>query len=200
MRRFSAAVLLSAVLVSFSCDAQHYTVTVENRSSKTVAYAYNGAQAEIPENDSHVYRVEAYTLPPLDISVPGAISVKMESLSSGERYVFRDLAFSEDGVPLSLRVTNTLDCDVKLRLRKRINDDLEYDYIQKTDGSLDTELSIPKPDSSGQSSSHEDAEIYTANPNFTAYYMQTGAFAVEFSPKISWEIEENVMKVLIESD
>jgi hypothetical protein len=140
--------------------------------------------SDLPEEQlaaglSRDYRVEAYTLPPGDISVPGAMSVKMESHSSGERYVFSDIT------PLDLEVENKLDVEVQLRAHKRISDELEYEYIEyiKADGSTATALTIP-PGQTGKG-----AKIYTIDPNFTVAL---------YSPAITWKFEDNIMKVLIE--
>ncbi|MDR0640997.1 MAG: hypothetical protein LBG07_00885 [Treponema sp.] len=185
MKKFSVTVLL--VLTFFSCDTKYYTVTADNQSSKTVTYAYNGAVRTLSPNSSELYRVEAYTLPPEGISVlAGAMSVKMESHASGERYVFRDITPLVDGIPFELQVTNNLNVAVELRAAKSINDTLEYEYIEctKPDGSLATELTIP-----AGSNTHDPAKIYTISPNFTVAL---------YSPTITWKFEDNIMKVVIE--
>jgi hypothetical protein len=108
--------VLSAVLTILSCDPKYYTVTVENQSAKPVTYTYNDIKtADLTPGASKEYHVEAYTLPPGEISVAGAASVEMESQGSGERYVFKDRK------SLILQVENKLSEDVYLTADKYID-------------------------------------------------------------------------------
>jgi hypothetical protein len=167
---------LSAVLLFFSCGTKYYAVVVENGSSKAVTYTYNGSVTTFVPGGSAEYRVEAYTPPPVDIAVDGAMSVAMESLLSGERYVFSDIDF------LTLQAENTLGMEVKLRAGKYIDDDHIYEYIETDSG--ETVLTVPKT----SDNTHAPAKIYTTNPHFTVE---------AYSPEITWTIEDDVMKVVI---
>jgi hypothetical protein len=169
---------LSAVLLFFSCGTKYYAVVVENGSSKAVTYTYNGSVTTLVPGGSAEYRVEAYTPPPADIAVDGAMSVAMESLLSGERYVFSNIDF------LTLRVENALGMEVKLRAGKYINDDHIYEYIETDSGG--TVLPVPAANDAG--TTHAPAKIYTTNPHFTVE---------AYSPEITWTIEDEVMKVVI---
>jgi hypothetical protein len=177
MKRVSV-ILLSAVLLFFSCDTKYYAVVVENGSSKAVTYTYNNSVTTIAPGESAAYRVEAYTLPPEDIAVDGAMSVAMESLLSGERYVFSDIDF------LTLQVENTLGMEVKLRASKYINDDHIYEYIETDSGG--TVLPVPAANDAG--TTQVQAKIYTINPHFTVE---------AYSPEITWVIEGDIAKGFI---
>jgi hypothetical protein len=177
MKKSGPLIVLFAALTLFSCGTKYFTVTVENQSSKDVTYTYTGIEETLPVSGSRVYHVEIYTPPPGDISVPGAMSVEMESQDSGERYVFKDIDPSY--FPLALHVTNNLSIPVELRAGKYIHDKLTYEYID--DGSGGTRLFIP-------ANMDATAAIYTVHPNFTVFL---------YTPTITWEIKNDVMEVVI---
>jgi hypothetical protein len=130
-------------LVFFACETRYYSVIITNDSSKDIFYEYNGSFDTLAQKNSKTYQVKAYTQSPRDISVTGAMSIKMETRSSGEEYVFTDVT------ALNLYVLNSL--NVKITL-------LSDNYI---DNNGVTSLTIqPKTEI-------KTAEIYTRAPKFT---------------------------------
>jgi hypothetical protein len=119
---------------------------VKNESTvKTVSYTYNGISDTLAPSESKTYEVEAYTPPPTNISVPGALSVIMNR--QGDTFTFKDV----DGIPL--KVTNALSINVTIKAGNYIWDE--------TNNSV--ELNIPK-----NTERVDNLVIYTANPRFTS--------------------------------
>jgi hypothetical protein len=186
MKKSGPLIVLFAALTLLSCDPKYYTVTVENQSLKDVTYTYNDIQTTLARNSSRDYQVEAYALPPKDISVPGAMSVEMESRGSGERYVFKNVD------PLALHVTNNLSVDVELRASRRIHSKLTYEYIKDSAG--ETTLTILAwTNATGPGEAN--ADIYTSTPQFTV--LSPAHSLISPAPSVIWEIKNNVMEVTI---
>jgi hypothetical protein len=139
MKKLILGVLVCLALVA--CETKYYSVLITNNSSKAVTYTYNGSPNTLLSGVSEDYQVKAYTQPPKDISVPGALSVEMEN--KGEEYVFVNVP------PIDLHVINTLSVSVTIKAD---------DYIDN-DGS--TELAI------GALTEVKTAKIYTGRPNFS---------------------------------
>jgi hypothetical protein len=99
------------VFVSLSCDTKYYSVTVRNASSKSVTYSYDGFTDTLVAAASKEYQVKAYTQPPGNISVPGAMSVEMKTMPSGGEYVFEDIT------AINLNILNTLSTNVRRLFR-----------------------------------------------------------------------------------
>lgn len=176
MKKFGPVIVL--VLALLSCDPKYYTVTVENQSTKSVTYEYNGVKTvDLVPGDSREYRVEAFAPPPSGISVAGAVSVEMESRGSGERYVFKDRK------SLTLEVENKLSVDVYLVADKYID-------VSGSTPSLPLTTLEVKYDST-----HNPAKIYTETPQFTVLATPSSLFYP--APSISQNIENGVMKVVI---
>jgi hypothetical protein len=174
----SAALTVLIVLILLSCGAKHYTVTVENQSAeKTVTYIYGGVTETLPASSSKEYRVEAFTLPPGDISVEGAASVEMESQGSGERYVFKDRK------SLDLEVENRLSVAIELMADK---------YIEVEEGGK--KLTILQV--SASSKSDGSAKIYTEIPKFAVLSKDSHSLIYP-PPSVTWNIKNSVMKVVI---
>jgi hypothetical protein len=146
------------VLGFISCETREYSVTVNNNSSKPVTYTYNDITDTLSISESKEYQVKAYTQPPKNISVPGALSVQVENLKSGEEYVFTNAS------PLDLHVLNTLDISVVLVADK---------YIDAGDES--TELIIPAR------MENKTSKIYSRKPKFTilSEYSPTVVWEIE---------------------
>jgi hypothetical protein len=136
-------VILTCVFILFSCDTKYYTVTVRNKSAKTVTYTYNGVQDTLSPTDAKEYQAEAYTQPPGDISVSGAMSVKMEKTLHSDEYLFADVTGAE------LKIQNTLNIAVRIMA--------EGGYVE---GPGDT----PYVECSGNAETS--AKVYTTRPVF----------------------------------
>jgi hypothetical protein len=144
MRRyFSFLLIVFVVLTLVACEVRYYSVLIANNSSKNVSYEYNGSPDTLDSDKSKTYQVKAYTHPPKNISVTGAMSVKMETRLSGEEYAFVNAA------ALDLHVLNTLDVELTL---------MADNYI---DNSGETSLTIPA------NTEIKTAKIYTTTPHFT---------------------------------
>jgi hypothetical protein len=177
-------IVLSAVLAILSCDPKYYTVTVKNQSGKDVAYTYNGIKTDdLAPGDFREYQVEAYTPPPGEISVEGAMSVEMESLGSGERYVFKNRK------SLVLQVTNKLSEDVYLTADKYIDASASTPPSPPPSSLPTTTLYVPKNNITNT------ATIYTENPRFVVLATLSSLFYPP--PVVRLEIKNNVMEVVI---
>jgi len=146
------------------CEAEKYTVLIENKSTKVaVSFTYNGTQESLAPSTSKTYEVSAYTPPPTNIGVSsGALSVKMNT--KGDTFTFVDVT------PLTLNVTNNLSVDV----------DLKADNYIDNSGKLI--ITIPK------NSDIKNAKIYTSHPNFTSdpYYKPFSNVPVT----IDWDFDD----------
>ena len=143
MKKLIFVLAVLATLLVVGCETKYYTVLVTNDSSKTVSYTYNNTSDTLAAKTSKTYEVKAYTQPPKDISVPGALSVKITS-KGGDTFTFVDIE------PYNLNVVNKLPIEVKIKADNYIDDN----------GS--TKLVI---DANTEKTT---AKIYTSNPNFTA--------------------------------
>jgi hypothetical protein len=112
--------------------------------------------------------VKAYTQPPANISVSGAMSVKMEN-QSGDQFIFSDIA------PFNLYVLNALSVDIVISADK---------YIETVDGL--TELAV------GQRQEATNAKIFTRRPQFT---IKAGNYPS--LPNYDFKIEGNTMYVVV---
>jgi len=130
-------------LLSAGCDEKNYTIIIKNDSSKTVTFTYDGTRESLDPFASKTYEVKAYAQQqPVDISVPGAVSVKMDRKE--DTFTFVDVK------PFTLTVENKLtNDDVKIKAEN---------YIEDDDGS--TEITI-------KANSSKTAKIYTSEPKFT---------------------------------
>ncbi len=114
-----------------------FDVSIKNDSSKTVTYTYNGSSDTLSPGESKIYKVQAHTPKPQNISVSGVMSVVM---SYYDGYVFKNVE------PISLHISNKLAFPVELSAGK---------YLEPA------EIVIPANDI------HNTAMIYTTMPNFT---------------------------------
>jgi hypothetical protein len=137
--------LIFAVFVVFafvSCETRYYTVTIKNDSSKSVTYTYDDITDTLAVSGSKEYQVKAYTQPPKNISVPGAMSIQVESLPSGEELKFTDVA------SIDIHVLNTLDTEITLTADNYIDNNGTTSLIVPAKSEINT------------------AKIYTKTPRF----------------------------------
>ena len=145
MKKLFILVFIGACFLFSFCDEQTYTVLIENTSSKTVSYLYDGDSNTLLTGENKVYyKVKSYTQPPKDITVLGAMSVKMTRAG--------DVITFTDAEKIDLSVTNLLSSKVTLKAGE---------YIDAGGG--ETEMEIPA------GGTDESAKIYTATPKFTTF-------------------------------
>jgi hypothetical protein len=148
-----------------------------------VEYTFNGSTTRLNAGNSKEYQVEAYTPQPRDISIISVpneevMKIKMETMLSGEEYIFTNAK------KLDLEVENTLNYEITL---------MADNYIEISSSSpLDskTRLKVPaqsKIKSGGTTSYY----IYTDTPKFTI------APPSGYYPTIEWNITDNTMHVTI---
>jgi hypothetical protein len=142
-------------------------VEITNISTKDVTYIYNDNTETLLPDTSKSYLMGAYTQPPKDISVLGAMSVKMENFR-GEKYTFNDV------LPINLNVLNTLPVNVTIKADNYIWD--------KKSSSIESFIlaDVERTD---------DLLIYTSTPKFTAY--------ADYPVTIDWELKGNTIYVIL---
>jgi hypothetical protein len=123
-RRFLLLVIMAG-MVLVSCETRYYSVMVRNNSSKAVTYIFNNVKDTLPPSGAREHQVEAYTQAPKELSVPGAMSVKMEYISKDDSYLFTD------STPLELKIINPTVYDVRVIEEGRYaGDNADHPYIE----------------------------------------------------------------------
>jgi len=141
MKKSLVLVLIGTIFLFSSCEeTKLYTILIKNESSKPVSYEYDGASNTLAVNASKFYEVKAYTQPPKNITVTGAMSVKMDRAGDTLTFV--------DAEEITLKVTNQSSYEVKLKADNYIDDNGSTE-IDVTSGVTKT------------------AKIFTVRPNFT---------------------------------
>jgi hypothetical protein len=138
-----------------------------------VEYTFNGSTARLISGNSKEYQIEAYTPGPKDISIISVpneevMKIKMETMLSGEEYIFTNAK------KLDLEVENTLNYEITL---------MADNYIDDNSGK--TRLLVPAQ------SNTTTGTIYTDTPKFTI------APPSGYYPTIEWNITDNTMHVTI---
>jgi hypothetical protein len=130
----------------FACDDKYYPVVVQNNSTKTISYTYNGISDSLGTSGSKMYEVLAGTPGPVDIKIDNdpskPMSIKLERQMNG--YYFKDVT------PIKLDVENTLSVEITIKADN---------FIDGDNGG--TELKISANDKK------QDIDIYTTTPKFT---------------------------------
>ena len=158
MKNHSLIVLIGIIFLFSSCEETLYTVLIKNESSKSVSYVYDGDSNTLSPGDHRFYdEVKAYTQPPKDISVPGAMSIRMENYQ-GEVFTFVDTK------KITLSVTNELDFRVKLKASNYYK--LPFVAKTKADDYIDAGNDLTEMHIAANAGPSE-AFIYTERPEFT---------------------------------
>jgi hypothetical protein len=178
MIKYIGAFFIFFVFMFSSCGTRYYSVTVRNDSSKDVKYTYNNTTDTLAPSSSKKYQVEAYTQEPKDISVPGAVSVKMRTVYPGSEYLFEDIP------SMDVEAVNSLTIGVRITAGTNIEDAAGNPFIEC-------------PASSG-TPSRTRGKIFTDKPVFesTPKYEGQPDFP-ESSVSFSWYVSDNLMTVSI---
>jgi hypothetical protein len=167
----SFSLLILAVFALGTCETRYYSITLRNNSSKQVTYTFDDITDTLAPIASKDYQVKAYTQPPKDLSVSGAMSVKVDKERQTEEYVFKDIP------PTTITILNTLPVPVRVKAGKYIEDIAGNPFIECQEYNTST------------GASETTGKIFTNNPVFQSVPKYEGQTDYSDYPVIfDWKI------------
>ena len=158
------------VLLLGSCEKKsYYSVSITNKTDKTVTYIYNGLSESLAPLTSKTYEVEPYSLPPTNYKDHfGIASININTDNLTGNYFFTNADFFYLEVISHLKIDATLKADNFLFNENGYRDEKDeienyhsvlIKYSDEPDVEPEEEEEIKKADKS--------LRIYSKNPNFT---------------------------------
>ncbi|MCL2763289.1 MAG: hypothetical protein FWD36_08825 [Treponema sp.] len=154
---FPVILVVFGLLLPGCDDRKNYTVSVINKTDKTVWYDYNGASRSVAPDRTRTHTVKAYTPAPENVRDDrdkGIANITMENWQ-GEKYTFKPAK------AINLHVINSLPITVTIVAGNYIDNGASVPADR-------TALTLGPSNSADAADAEKEAIIYTKKPKFGA--------------------------------